>query len=185
MPLVPAEFAPPESASFPGFLLRVLSPEFATQDFAAVSASAESIRHVFGPNNDWPSAQITFSENSDDLARHAREFHERSAFAYSLLDPDALRYLGCLYLKPIKSKAGRDRRHDLFSAQAFLWLSALHQEVSEPTVLAELSAWFAAEWGIAKVAWPGRSPSWEEWHELSALPASAAFPDLALVRRSP
>jgi hypothetical protein len=172
MPIVPDQFAPSESAVFPGFLLRALSPEFAAQDFAAVTASASSIRHVFGPENGWPSAGLTFEENNADLARHQREFNERSAFAYSLFDPQGLRYLGCLYLKPIKSRAGRDQRHERFCAQAFLWLSVLHQDVNEPLVHSALSAWFAADWALANVAWPGRSPSWEEWNELSSLPAS-------------
>jgi hypothetical protein len=174
MSLVSHQFEPPETAALPGFVLRVLSPEFANQDLAAVTASADSIRHVFGPDNDWPSERIAFAENEADLARHAREFNERLAFAYALLDPHGVRYLGCLYLKPIKPKTGRDQRHERFDAQAFLWLSVLHQDVSEPEVQAALSEWLSAKWGLVRVAWPGHSPSWDEWKELSSLPAGAA-----------
>lgn len=174
MPIVPVEFSAPRSAVFPKFLLRVLEPAFAAQDFAAIAASSKDIRNVFGPENDWPSANMTFEENLADLTRHLREFIEQSAFAYCLLDSEAERYLGCLYLKPIKSKTGRDRRHDLYDAQGFIWLSTLHQDLELPSVQAQLSAWFETDWNLPKVAWPGRNPSWEEWRAFSLLPASAA-----------
>lgn len=171
MPIVSDDFSAPRSAVFPRFLLRVLEPAFAAQDFAAVTAGANIIRNVFGPENDWPNAEMTFEENLADLTRHLRDFNERSAFAYCLLDCQAERYLGSLYLKPIKSKTGRDQRHEVYDAQAFLWLSTLHQELEIPLVQAQLSAWFEAEWSLPNVAWPGRNPSWEEWRALSLRPA--------------
>lgn len=172
MPIIPNHFKPPVSAVFSSFALKVLSPEFAEQDFAAVKASAESIRHVFGPENGWPSARITFDENMADLIRHEREFNERVAFAYCILNPQLKRYLGCVYIMPIMSTAGRDQRHERFTAEAYLWLSVLHDDIKDPLVQAELSAWLAADWGLTKVAWPGRSPNWEDWKALSLLPAS-------------
>jgi len=172
MPLVPDHFAAPRSAVFPNFQLRVLGPSLADQDYAAVSASANKIRNVFGPENGWPSQEITFEENHADLVRHLREFDEGSAFAYCLLDHQAQRYLGCLYLKPIKSKTGRDQRHEQFDAQAYLWLSVLHQALELTQVYTQLSAWFESEWNLPKVAWPGHNPRWDEWKTLSLLPAS-------------
>lgn len=174
MSIVPDHFEPPRQAFFSGFVLHVLSPSFADQDFSAVKASAESIRHVFGPGNGWPSADMTFEENKADLTRHLAEFDERSAFAYALIDPQGERYLGCLYIKPIKSRAGRDQRHERFSAQAYLWFSVLHKDLDEASVQVQLSAWLAASWGLIKLAWPGRSQSWEEWEQLSLLPAGSA-----------
>jgi hypothetical protein len=117
---------------------------------------------------------MNFLENKADLVRHEREFNERSAFAYALLDPSGTKYLGCLYLRPIKSKTGRDRRQDRFSAQAFLWMSVLHQEVTEESVHATVHEWFTTKWSLKAVAWPGRSPSWQEWKSLADLPPSAA-----------
>jgi hypothetical protein len=130
MQIISDQFAPPRSALLRGFSVEVLSPVYADQDFAAVSASADSIRHVFGPENDWPAPTMTHQENCVDLLRHEREFDERRAFAYALLGAASKNYLGCLYLKPIKSKSGRDRRHERFGSQAFLWMSVLHLEIS-------------------------------------------------------
>lgn len=174
MPFIPDHFAPPTSATFQGLSLSVLSPEFADQDFAAVTASADSIRHVFGPDNDWPAADMTYDENLADLARHAREFEERSAFAYAVFDERCARYLGCLYLKPIKSKMGRDSRQELFVAQAFLWFSSRHQDIDRESTYAAIASWIADSWPIGKVVWPGRAQSWEAWQALAKRPANAA-----------
>ena len=107
MSLVPPDFEPPRCASLDGFTLEVLAPRHAAADFLAVKSSANDIRHVFGPENDWPSADITFEQNLADLERHAEEFERRQAFAYSMLKSPA-EYLGCLYIKPIKSRIAQD-----------------------------------------------------------------------------
>jgi hypothetical protein len=182
MPLIPALFEPPLTVDLDGFTAKVLTPQFADLDFEAVTASANTIRHVFGPENFWPSQGMGYEENKADLARHERQFHERSAFAYALLDPTGSRYLGCLYLKPIKSKTGRDKRHEQFSAQAFFWLSTLHQEVGEAALQAAITDWLAAVWGLTNVAWPGRNPSWKAWSALAAQPASALLEEQPLKR---
>ena len=168
MRLVTDRFEPPRTANLRSLTVQVLSPRYAEQDFAAVSSSADTMRHVFGPDNDWPAEGITFEANWADLARHEREFNEKSAFAYALFDPNGERYFGCLYLRSIKSKTGRDQRHKRFSAQAFLWMSSLHQDVTDESAHAEVAEWFTTTWGLDRVAWPGRSPSWEEWKALAA-----------------
>jgi hypothetical protein len=48
MAITPDHFEPPRMAALRGFGVHVLSPQYAEEDFAAVAASAASIRHVFG-----------------------------------------------------------------------------------------------------------------------------------------
>ena len=170
MPLVPSSFVPPEFASLDGFTLEVLGPRHAQADFLAVSSSKEHIRHVFGPENGWPDAGITFEQNLADLARHADEFERRDAFAYALLtSPTA--YLGCFYIKPVKSRSARDRRKALFDAQAFFWLASGQHALSESEVHSALASWLNGQWPFRAVAWPGRSQSWAEWASLQDAPA--------------
>ncbi len=164
--MIPKEFEPARTADFGKFQLVVLAPDLAEQDHKAVLASADNIRHVFGPTNGWPPSNITFEENLADLTRHAREFDERVAFAYALLDVAQNAYLGCLYIKPIKSRIAADRRKQLFQAQAFLWLSSTQSLVSDDNVFATLRDWLSRQWPFEAVAWPGRSPSWLEWDTL-------------------
>jgi hypothetical protein len=164
MSFVPDSFAPPRSHRFAQFTLQVLSPHFAAQDYAAVTTSAEKIRHVFGPRNGWPAPDLRFEANLADLERHAREFADRVAFAYALVSPDNERYLGCLYIKPIKSRGEPDPRKAAFDAQAFFWLSKLaDRDGLAEQVLADVEAWLKLSWPFRAVAFPGRTIGWDKW----------------------
>ncbi len=165
--MVPASFDPPRTQRLTSFQLAVLGPAFAEQDHQAVRGSADRIRHVFGPTDDWPDANISWHENLADLVRHEREFDERLAFAYALLDPRREAYLGCLYLRPIRSGRADDRRPQCYQAQAFLWLSVLHSAVTDTQALAEIRAWLGERWPLAAVAWPGREPAWAAWEAMA------------------
>jgi hypothetical protein len=166
MPLVPPDFEPPRCASLDGFTLEVLAPRHAAADFLAVKSSANDIRHVFGPENDWPSADISFEQNLVDLERHAEQFERRDAFAYSMLRSPA-EYLGCLYIKPIKSRIAQDPRKALFDVQAFFWLASVPTALSAATVHAALDHWLSDHWPFRAVAWPGRTQAWSEWARLA------------------
>lgn len=49
MPFVPDGYTPPRTHRFAQFTIEVLLPNFAVQDYAAVTMSADAILHVFGP----------------------------------------------------------------------------------------------------------------------------------------
>nr|WP_295769706.1 hypothetical protein [Rhodoferax sp.] len=165
--MIPSTFAPPGTHNFALFQLAVLGPPFAEQDFGAVRASAASMRNVFGPANDWPAANISYAENFADLTRHAREFNERVAFAYAVLDAAGDGYLGCFYIKPIKSQRAQDKRKQLFQAQAFFWLSATQTALGDAVAFASLRDWLSECWPFVSVAWPGRAQSCAEWEALA------------------
>jgi hypothetical protein len=166
LPLVHGAFVPPRFANLGGVALEVLGPRHAAADFVAVSSSRNDIRHVFGPENGWPAAEMTFEQNLADLARHADEFERRDAFAYAMLRSPA-EYVGCFYLKPVKSRIAQDRRKTLFDAQAFFWLSSVQTSLSALRVHAELSSWLHGDWPFRAVAWPGRTQGWVEWAQLA------------------
>jgi hypothetical protein len=67
MHFAPPSFDPPRTAALGDVNVEVLSPAHADQDFAAVSASADSILHVFGPDNGWPDSCMTYADNLADL----------------------------------------------------------------------------------------------------------------------
>ncbi len=171
MPLVlPQDFDAPRHWRAEDFQLEVLSPAHAALDFEAVRGNAERIRHIFGPESDWPSASLSYEENLADLIRHEAEFERREAFAYAMLDPTGTQYLGCLYIKPIKSRLAVDLRRERFQAQAFFWLSEAGLALGTDTVLRWLTHWVHQAWPFAAVAFPGRAPAWAEWKAM-AMPA--------------
>ncbi|MDN3578473.1 hypothetical protein QWZ03_17015 [Chitinimonas viridis] len=170
MSFVPDSFTPPLEWHGEHFQLQVLAPRYVEQDLAAVRASAGDIRYVFGPANGWPDADMEYAENLADLARHEVEFQQRKAFAYAMLDPCGERYLGCVYIRPIKSRLDGDLRKTRFQAQLFFWLSSLQSDIDAQQVLQALQPWLAACWPFAAVAYPGREIDWPSWERMARDP---------------
>lgn len=95
---IPDDFVVPLSFRGPGFHLEPLGPEHNERDHEAWMSSIDHIRATPGmEDRDWPSP-MTLDENLADVEMHAREFNNRKAFTYSILDGDEV--IGCLYIYP-------------------------------------------------------------------------------------
>ncbi|MFJ7780509.1 N-acetyltransferase [Streptomyces yangpuensis] len=107
---VPAGFTVPRTLVGDGFRLEPLGPGHNDRDLAAWTGSIAHIRATPGfVGRGWPPVEGMSAEaNLADLVRHAREFEERVAFAYSVLEPSdgdgAGRddVIGCLYVHPAR-----------------------------------------------------------------------------------
>jgi hypothetical protein len=78
---------------------------------------------------------MSLEQNLDDLERHARDFAERTGFAYSVLDGDEV--VGCVYVYP-----ARDDAHDVHVRS---WVRASRAELDLPLRRA-VAAWLQQEW---------------------------------------
>lgn len=163
-PFVPPDFSPPRTPEVGGFSLKVLAPDHTVQDYAAVVESADRIRGVFGPDNAWPEPSLSLEENTDDLRRHAQEFDEREAFAYSMWS--GADYAGCLYIRPFKSRLEHDRRRGLWDAVIYLWMANRFAQLDE-LAFAQIRQWLLNGWPFETVVWPGRKLSWADWETLA------------------
>ena len=167
MPHATAVFLPPRAFTLGSIHFKMLNPEFADVDFEAVMASADAIRHLFGATHEWPAAEMTFVQNKADLARHEREFDEKKAFSYALLDASGEQYLGCLYLEPVNlaphPKLATDATNRHVQIQAFIWASSLYPDTQLAPIMAEVNTWLNAYFDPDAIAWPGRVESWDEW----------------------
>lgn len=95
---VPDDFEVPARFEGPGFHLEPLGPVHNERDHEAWMSSIEHIRATPGMEAGvWP-RPMTIQENMRDLEMHAREFTDREAFAYSVLDGDEV--IGCVYINP-------------------------------------------------------------------------------------
>ena len=109
-------------------------------------SSIEHIRATPGMEGGrWP-RPMTIEENMADLEGHAREFADREAFAYSVLDGDEV--IGCLYIDPAK-----DGGHD---AEVRSWVTASRADL-DPVVWRSVSEWLAERWPFENVAYASRS----------------------------
>lgn len=138
--------------------LRVLRPDVTALDYDALMESRERLRHWSDAT--WPADDFTIEENRQDLVEHEREWEEREAFAYTVLNPDGSRCEGCVYIRSFAT-AMRGRGFDPVStgiqfgedtAVVSFWVreSALAANLDRQ-LLAGLREWFRAEWPFSQV----------------------------------
>ena len=120
----------------------MLAAADAEADYQAVMAS--QIRLRAGSPHGWPREGFTLEENLADLVRHEQEFHDREAFAYTMVSPDESEVLGCVYINP--TDAG-----DKDDAQAYMWVRDEHHERLTGTLFREVDAWLKRDWPFTSV----------------------------------
>lgn len=151
---VAASFAVPRGLITDTYRLEVLTPAVAELDYDAVMSSKDRLRDVFSANDRWPADGMTLAQNIADLRKHEAEFHGRQAFAYTVLAPDAMLCLGCVYLYP-STVTGYD-------CEVYLWVrtSARHLDA---VLHEDVRRWLASQWPFECPAFPGREISWPQW----------------------
>ncbi|HXV69821.1 MAG TPA: N-acetyltransferase [Acidimicrobiia bacterium] len=131
---IPVGWDPPRSFDGPGFRLEPLGPAHNERDHEAWSSSMDHIRDTPGEWGDWP-RPMTLADNLADLEGHAREFADREAFTYSVLDGDEV--IGCLYIYP----------DDEGPTDAYVssWVTERRAEM-DTVVWRAVSKWLDEEW---------------------------------------
>lgn len=61
-------------------------------------SSIDVIRSTRGGS--WPSPELSFEEDMIDLGWHQREFENKTSFAFTVMNLDETKCLGCFYLYP-------------------------------------------------------------------------------------
>ena len=153
--LVPEDFDVPIRLDGVGFHLRMLSVHDVVKDFAAVVESEGRLVGSMGDGSDWPRG-LTIEENLIDLAWHHREFTIGHSFAYTVMNDDESRCLGCCYINP-----GDKAEYD---AAAFYWVREREFKLGFDAILgAAFRGFLAAQWPFKTVAYPGRDIAWSNW----------------------
>lgn len=161
LPLPTERFDIPQQWQGKQTLLIPASPKWVELDFAAVIASQSKLKHLFGPTDSWPPEDLDIESDRLDLVWHEQEFHARQSFAYHLLNHDASRCLGCLYIYPTASP-----NHD---AEAYLWTHLDLSATEANLIESEVIDWITLHWPFTAIAWPGRSIPFNEWED-AAIP---------------
>ena len=148
MPFVTKSFDVPLTAEAARFHLCALSTDDVVKDYEAVITSREHLWNRFGEVWAWPATDHSLEQNLIDLARHQSEFQQRTAFAYSVLSPDYLCVLGCIYIYPATSDA----------VDAHVWFWARQSELAsklEQDIETFLMAWLSNSWPFSTVTLNG------------------------------
>lgn len=141
------------------FRVRVLTINDVLKDYDAVMSSVDHIKGVFGPLDPWPEDDLTIEQDLVDLGWHQKEFEIGSSFAYTVVNLDESKCLGCVYVDP-SDKAGYD-------ARVICWVrqSELSNGLDEK-LFSTVKKWLSDEWWFANIAFPGRTISWQDWGSL-------------------
>ncbi|HUB39408.1 MAG TPA: N-acetyltransferase [Streptosporangiaceae bacterium] len=147
-PLVPADFAVPAGLRTELFVLEPLGVQHNEADHAAWTSSIQHIRQTPGfAGRTWPPDTMSLEQNAGDLARHARDFGDRTGFTYTVLDPASGDVIGCLYIYPA--------RREGYDADVRSWVRADRAELDKPLYDA-ICQWLASSWPFARPDYAAR-----------------------------
>jgi RimJ/RimL family protein N-acetyltransferase len=141
--LVPDDFEVPLRFETHEFVLEPLGPEHNERDHEAWSSSIDHIHATPGfVGRRWPQP-MSLAENLADLERHREEFYARTAFAYSVLDPQTDDVIGCVYVDPDEAHAG--------GVTVRSWVRVTHADLDEPLCKAVVD-WLERDWPFASIS---------------------------------
>ena len=147
--LVPINFKIPKKLETDVFRLRMLTVKDVVLDYDAVMTSIDHLKGVFGKGSDWPSHKLTFEQDLIDLGWHQKEFQNRTSFAYTVMNLNEDKCLGCVYILPSDKKT--------YDADIFLWVRKSEFDKGLDKILFKnVKEWIKKEWPFMKVTYPGR-----------------------------
>lgn len=140
--ILPEDFVVPIRLETDQYQLKPLAETHTELDFAAVMETQQRLR-ASAPNG-WPRKDFTLEENRSDLRRHEQEFAERTAFAFTVLNPDESAVIGCVYFNP-----PTESRNDV---DVHMWV----REREYPHGLAQhlhrhVDAWLHTHWPFERI----------------------------------
>jgi RimJ/RimL family protein N-acetyltransferase len=146
----------PEENRTDRLLLRPLQTTDVELDYDAVMSSAEQLRRW--SQSIWPADDFTLAQNLADLERHEREHNERKAFTYTVLNPQATKCLGCVYIEALWPEAEQLCPEAESAAVVSFWVctSEWPNDLNRH-LLDTLQEWFKNDWAFDCVLF-GTSP---------------------------
>ena len=154
---LPKGFEIPQELETNRLRLRMLKVSDVVKDYDAVMSSIEHLQKTkpFGPSQKWPKG-LTIEQNLIDLGWHQKEFQLRSSFAYTVMNLEESKCLGCIYIEPSSNSN--------YEAMVFLWVRQSEIEYGlDQHLFKSVKKWISEKWPFETIAYPGREISWEEW----------------------
>lgn len=147
MAWLPDDFVHPIRVELPtGHHLRPMSDADTEIDYPAVMGSRERLWASYGDAWGWPPATMTFEQDRDDLARHAREIAAHESFLYGVFDEAERELFGCVYIDPPE-----DEPPGVGAVVSWWVVDAAAGTPLEAALDAAVPAWLAREWPLSGV----------------------------------
>lgn len=149
--LVPIKFTPPELRK-DNYVARQLKASDVYLDYMAVMSSIEAIHKIRGGK--WPTSDLSFEDDLIDLSWHQREFEFKTSFAYTIMNLDETKCLGCIYFYPPRSGMSDAKGDGDSDVEISWWVT---QKMFEQGFYEELSfdikQWVEDKWPFKKIAY--------------------------------
>ena len=100
---------------------------------------------------------MTIEENREYLLEHQEEFDKNIGFAYTVVTPDDIRCIGCLYIYPFSL--------GVYDSRIYYWLVDEVAEQLDAQFKRFLDDWIPDAFGLKTPVFPGRDMSHQEWYE--------------------
>lgn len=151
--LVPDSFRVPEKLITDKFAVRKLCASDVYLDYIAVMSSIDTIRK-YRPGS-WPSKDLTFEDDLIDLCWHQREFEHRSSFAYTVMNIDETKCLGCVYFYPPGTRGRAPKDSDV---DVSMWVTSDADKKNLYHVLfTVIDQWIKTEWPFKHVHYTSKT----------------------------
>ncbi len=99
---------------------RKLSAKDVYLDYLAVMSSLKIIKKTRGGR--WPTKDLSFEDDLIDLCWHQREFENQTSFAYTVMNNDETKCLGCFYLYPIGFRTSLNSENKEYNVDVSWWV---------------------------------------------------------------
>lgn len=155
---VPKNFVPPKKLETERFRLRMLTINDLEKDYDAVMTSINHLQKTipFGPDHKWPTEELTMEQDLIDLGWHQKEFQRKTSFAYTMMNLDESKCLGCLYIYPSENPK--------YDAMIMMWVREDEANTGlDDHLFINVKSWIKNEFPFNNVAYPGREIAWSEF----------------------
>jgi len=152
--LVPKNFEPPLLEG-EGYIARKLTARDVDLDYDAVMSSIDIIHKTRGGK--WPTSDLTKEDDLIDLSWHQREFEFKSSFAYTVMNKEETKCLGCIYFYPPRTgmsdaTSGKDSDVDIS-----WWVTQeMYDRGFYETLSFDIKEWVEKKWPFKKVFWANK-----------------------------
>ena len=150
--LVPKDFKPPEKLDCGDFIVRKLTARDVYLDYLAVMSSIDIIKKVRGGS--WPTKDLTIEDDLIDLGWHQREFEFKNSFAFTVMNKDETKCLGCVYFYPPPAGMSSVGGKEDVDLNISMWVTQeAYDDGLYPRLFKAVKDWVEEKWPFKKVAY--------------------------------
>ncbi|MEK9200822.1 MAG: GNAT family N-acetyltransferase [Patescibacteria group bacterium] len=131
------------------YIARKLAARDVDLDYEAVMSSIDIIKATRGGK--WPEADLTKEDDLIDLSWHQREFEFNSSFAFTVMNKDETKCLGCIYFYP-----PRNEKSDSDVSISWWVTQEMYDKGFYEVLSKDVKEWVETKWPFKEVFWANK-----------------------------